>query len=126
MVCADFGIVKLPLGFTGSSPWRSPVRVESLKTFIGGGEDSGDFETAVIDPSTERFYRVNARLTNDGITIIDHARNTRRVLTSNPSLYNLVAREYQYNTQDASSASSIETSSSAVIHQIDQPLMIDN
>ncbi|MBQ4295627.1 MAG: fasciclin domain-containing protein, partial [Prevotella sp.] len=100
--------------------------IQDNALFIGGGEDSGDFETAVIDPTTERFYRLNARLTNDGITIIDHARNTRRVLTSNPSLYNLVAREYQYNTQDASSASSIETSSSAVIHQIDQPLMIDN
>ena len=100
--------------------------IQDNALFIGADEDSGDFETAVIDPSTERFYRVNARLTNDGITIIDHARNTRHVLTSNPSLYNLVAREYQYNTQDASSASSIETSSSAVIHQIDQPLMIDN
>ncbi|MBO4850834.1 MAG: fasciclin domain-containing protein [Prevotella sp.] len=100
--------------------------IQDNALFIGANEDSGDFETAVIDPSTERFYRVNAQLTKDGITITDHARNTRRVLTSNPSLYNLVAREFQYNTQDASSASSIETSSSAVIHQIDQPLMIDN
>ncbi len=100
--------------------------IQDNALFIGAGEDSGDFETAVIDPTTERFYRVNARVTNDGITIVDHARNTRRVVTSNPSLYNLVAREFQYNTSDPASASSIETSSSAVIHLIDQPLMINN
>ena len=100
--------------------------IQDNALFIGAGEDSGDFETAVIDPATERFYRVTARLTANGIEIVDHARNTRHVVTSNPSLYNLVAREFQYNTADASSSSQIETSSSAVIHLIDQPLMIQN
>ncbi len=100
--------------------------IQDNALFIGANEDSGDFETAVIDPTTERFYRVNAKLDSQGITIIDHARNTRHVVTSNPTLYNLVAREFQYNTTDASSANSIETSSSAVIHLIDQPLMIQN
>ena len=97
-----------------------------IPIFIGASEDSGDFETAVIDPATERFYRVSARLTSNGLEIIDHARNTRHVVTSNPTLFNLVAREFQYNTSDASSSSQIETSSSAVIHLIDQPLMIQN
>ena len=31
--------------------------------------DAGDFETAVIDPSTERFYRLSASLTDSGITL---------------------------------------------------------
>ena len=100
--------------------------IQDNALFIGAGEDSGDFETAVIDPATERFYRVTARLTSNGLEIIDHARNTRHVVTSNPALYNLVAREFQYNTSDASSSNQIETSSSAVIHLIDQPLMIQN
>ena len=100
--------------------------IQDNALFIGSGEDSGDFETAVIDPSTERFYRLTARLSNSGLEIVDHARNTRHVVTSNPGLYNLVAREYQYNTTDAASANAIETSSSAVIHLIDKPLMIQN
>jgi len=100
--------------------------IQDNALFIGAAEESGDFETAVIDPSTERFYRVNAQLQADGITLRDHAGNTRHVVTSNPALYNLMAREYQYNTSDASQATNIETSSSAVIHLIDEPLMIEN
>ena len=98
--------------------------IQDNALFIGAEDDSGDFETAVIDPLTERFYRVKATLSNDGISLTDHAGNKRRVETKN-GLYNLVAREFQYNSTDASSASAIETSSSAVIHQIDQPLMIE-
>lgn len=100
--------------------------IQDNALFIGAADDSGDFETAVIDPSTERFYRVSARLSDDGITIVDHAGNTRRVMTSNPNLYNIAAREFQYNSADATRATMIETSSTAVIHLIDKPLMINN
>ncbi len=100
--------------------------IQDNALYIGAADDSGDFETAVIDPSTERFYRVSARLSEDGITIVDHAGNTRRVVTSNPHLYNIAAREFQYNSADATRATMIETSSSAVIHLIDKPLMINN
>ena len=58
--------------------------------------------------------------------IVDHAGNTRRVVTSNPNLYNIAAREFQYNSADATRATMIETSSTAVIHLIDKPLMINN
>ena len=100
--------------------------IQDNALYIGAADDSGDFETAVIDPSTERFYRVSARLSDDGITIVDHAGNTRRVVTSNPNLYNIAAREFQYNSADATRATMIETSSTAVIHLIDKPLMINN
>ena len=100
--------------------------IQDNALFIGAETESGDFETAVVDPTTERFYRVSAQLTDDGITVRDHAGNTRHVVTTNPALYNQMAREYQYNTQDAASANMIETTSSAVIHLIDQPLLIEN
>ena len=100
--------------------------IQDNALFIGAEEETGDYETATIDPRTERFYRVNARLEADGITIRDNVGNTRKVVTTDPRLFNLMAREYQYNTQDAASASLIETSSSAVIHLIDQPLLIEN
>ena len=98
--------------------------IQDNAMFIGAGSTSGDFETAVIDPSTERFYRLNVSADNSGITINDNAGNTRHVLTNDKTLYNLMAKEWQYNNKDASLAGEIETSSSAVIHLIDGPLML--
>ena len=98
--------------------------IQDNALFIGANTEDGDFETAVIDPSTQRFYRLNAVLGETGITLRDHAGNTRHVVTSNPQLYNLMAREFQYNSSDATQATNIETSSSAVIHLIDEPLML--
>ena len=100
--------------------------IQDNALFIGAQAEDGDFETAVVDPQTERFYRVYAKLTDDGITMRDHAGNQRHVVTTDPRLFNLVAREYQYDTQDAARANNIETSSSAVVHLIDQPLLISN
>ena len=98
--------------------------IQDNALFIGAEPESGDFETAVIDPSTERFYRVSASLETDGISLRDHAGNQRHVVTSDPRLFNLMAREYQYDNKDASRANNIETSSSAVIHLINEPLML--
>ena len=100
--------------------------IQDNALFIGAQEEDGDFETAVIDPSTERFYRINAKLTGRRHHLRDHAGNTRQVVTTDPTLFNLVAREYQFDTKDATQANNIETSSSAVIHLIDKPLMIEN
>ena len=97
--------------------------IQDNALFIGAETESGDYETAVVDPNTERFYRIHADLGETGITLRDHAGNERHVVTSNTGLYNLQAREYQYDTQDASRATNIETASSAVIHLIDQPLL---
>ena len=106
--------------------------IQDNALFIGAERDSADYETAVVDPTTERFYRINVTLTDDGITLKDQAckkdrsREPAHVVTSNPALYNLMAREFQYNSQDAAGATTIETSSSAVVHLIDKPLLIDN
>ena len=100
--------------------------IQDNALFIGAEPDEADYETAVIDPKTERFYRLAAKLTDNGIELVDKAGNNARVVTTDPRLYNLVAREYQYNSSDATNATSIETSSSAVIHLIDRPLLISN
>jgi len=104
--------------------------IQDNALFIGAEKDSAEFETAVIDPATERFYRVTAQLTDNGITIKDQAckkdknRTPAKVVTTDPRLYNLMAREYQYDSSDAKKASNIETTSSAVIHLIDKPLSL--
>lgn len=95
--------------------------IQDNALFIGAGNNDGDYETAIIDPKTERFYKVSVKANNDGISITDGAGNTRQVQKSG-NLYNLMAREHQYNAISASSITEIETSSSAVIHQIDEPL----
>ena len=60
---------------------------------------------------------------------VDLKNNTsHKVLTSDPALYNLMAREYQYDTEefrDLKDPGQIYTSSSAVVHLIDRPLLIE-
>ena len=92
-------------------------------------------ETAMLNPATERFYLLTARYVNgsDGqptIEVSDQLCQDQpgqyqpaHVLTGNPRLYNLMSREYQYSNDDPMSARMIETTSSAVIHQIDRPLL---
>ena len=60
------------------------------------------------------------------IVVKDKAGNQRRVMTEKSGLYNLMAREYTYQTSDKSKATIIHNSSSAVVHLIDGPLMIEN
>ena len=104
--------------------------IQDNALFIGAEPVKADFETATIDPSTERFYRVTAELSATGITLTDQSAKQNKsmpqahVVTTDKNLYNIMAREYQYNSPDASEANMIETSSSAVIHLIDRPLRI--
>ena len=95
--------------------------------FIDAAPESGDFETALIDPSTKRFYRISASSEGNQIVLYDNAKSEEpsRVVTTEVNgkkLYNLMAREYMYNNKDASLANGIETTSSAVVHLIDKPL----
>ena len=86
-----------------------------------------NYETAYIH--TEKNNKIFKRLTvttdkaGSFISIKDEAGNTRQVKTDNEKLYNLMATEYIYNNDDKSTASSIRSTSSAVIHLIDGPLM---
>ncbi len=97
--------------------------IQDNALFIGAGDNEGDFETAVVDPSTERFYKLHAVANNNGITVRDNVGNIRKVITTDKNLYNLMAREWQYNSDNAAAASFIQTSSSAVVHLIDGPLL---
>jgi len=98
--------------------------IQDNALFIGAEPEKENFETSLMNEQTKRFYRLEVNSNGSGISIEDGAGNTRQVLTSDESLYNLMAREYQYNEGDAASASHIETTSSAVIHLIDGPLLV--
>ncbi len=92
--------------------------------FIGQGNASGKYETSAyaVEDGNLKYHKVDVNCSNDGITFTDAKGNVRKVLTSNSNLYNQMAREYQYNTGDATKATEIYTSSYAVVHQIDGAL----
>ena len=92
--------------------------------FIGAADESGDYETALINPETGRFHRLTSQLDENGITIRDEGGNTRKVLTDDERIYNRMAREYQYDHIDKTQAGRIETTSSAVVHLINRPLLL--
>ena len=96
--------------------------IQDNSIFIGSGTSVGNYETACINSTTQRFFKLNVQADNNGIKITDNAGNIRQV-TGNTNLRNLMAREYQYNNKDVARANEIETSSFAVVHQIDKPLM---
>ena len=96
--------------------------IQDNSLVIGGGTDDDDHETALIDSETHRFLQLHSTLTPTGLKIRDLTGKEANVLTSS-GLYNLMAREYQYKGTSALNASSIQTTSSAVIHLIDKPLM---
>jgi hypothetical protein len=102
--------------------------IQDNALFIGAAPESGDFETALIDPSTKRFYRISAESTGDEIILKDNTWKAgdepAKVLHSveYEGCYNLMAREYQYNGKNAADVTELATSSSAVIHLIDKPL----
>ena len=86
-----------------------------------------DYETAYIDKTTKTFNKLTITTDKAGsaISIKDKAGNTRKV-TDKPGLFNLMATEYIYNNDDKSRATIIRSTSSAVIHLIDGPLMTEN
>ena len=85
---------------------------------------NGEFETSAykVNDGVLSYYKLNTDVSNSGISIIDGKGNTRKVDTSS-GLYNLMAREYQYNTGDATRATELYTSSFAVVHLIDGALI---
>lgn len=97
--------------------------IQDNSLFIGQGTSDANYETSAYRVEDENllYYKVKTYASNDGITIYDQSGGESHV-TKQPGLYNLMAREYQYDSSDASRAQTLYTSSYAVVHQIDRPL----
>lgn len=96
--------------------------IQDNSLYIGSGSSEGNYETATVNPETERFFKIHAAVSNQGITLTDNLGLPHKVLMTDGN-YNLMAREYQYDNKDASKSTQIETSSWAVVHLIDSPLL---
>lgn len=75
-----------------------------------------NYETAIMNDETQKFYTLKVAMKPGEITLTDLKGNERHVKTSNPADYNLPAREYQL------SGNNLSTSAFAVVHMIDGPL----
>lgn len=93
--------------------------IQDNALYVGSKFENGEYETSLFDNNgkTKRFARVSVAKENGTLNITDEAGIQHKVITANNSLYNQQAREYIFNGEN------IYTSSSAVVHYIDTPLM---
>lgn len=83
------------------------------------------YETAAYTLTGKKaYYKLETRLSGNSLVLHTNANSTVNVLKNN-GLYNIMARDYKFNNADIQKASLIETSSWAVIHQIDDVLLYD-
>lgn len=98
--------------------------IQDNALFIGAQPQEEDgYETAYIGESG-KFDRVFTTLTKDDIIIKKTQTDTKPCkVIKKAGLYNIMAREYQLEGTDKNTATSVYTTSSAVIHLIDGSLM---
>jgi len=92
--------------------------------FLDKTTTSGAFETATLNNNTETFYKLALSGGNYSLNVTDETRETAHVVTAN-GLYNIMARDFKFDTPDPATATMIETSSYIVIHQIDKCLYFE-
>ena len=99
-----------------------------VETINEDGSFENSYETAYIDTKKGTFNKLTVKTDKNGssIKVYDQAGNERTVQSTRPGLYNLTAREYTYNNANRTNANAVHNSSSAVIHLIDGPLLIEN
>lgn len=96
--------------------------------FIDGSTSAlNRYETAAYNKTdvNKSYYKLYTKVTPSGMTIYSNPddASTAVQVTMKPGLYNIMAREYKFNNGDPQRATQIETSSYAVIHQINKVLL---
>lgn len=111
--------------------------IHDNSVYVGGGNvgtgtgEGRSFQTGAMDMATNAFRRVSVKATNSSLTVTDAAGQEHNVVVD-PQLegvsYNIMTRDYLFNSADLTTATQIETSSFAVVHTIDGdvPLLYSN
>lgn len=101
--------------------------IQDNAVFIGEGVVNGRYETSKLNPVNRKFYSLSVAADNSGIVVTDALNNRRNVLIEDQSLYNNMCREYLYTQKDKETAykGNLYSSSHAVVHLIDGPLMFN-
>ena len=90
--------------------------------YVDGASKTAKYETAVLNSATGRYYTINTTRSGNDLTLTTASGGIAHVINTDKSLYNIMARDYKFNNADPKKATQIETSSFAVIHQIDNVL----
>ena len=96
--------------------------IQDNAVFVDQKPINATYETAIMNDATKVFYTLTVSEGNNAMTLTDKAGHIHHV-TSEPTLHNLIAREYMYDSADKTRASSIFSSANVVVHQIDGALM---
>jgi uncharacterized surface protein with fasciclin (FAS1) repeats len=85
---------------------------------------SGAYETATLNTNTDTFYKLILTGGNYSLNIKMASGDIAQVKTDK-GLFNIMARDFKFNTANPATATTIETSSHIVIHQIDKCLYFE-
>ncbi|MBQ0056373.1 MAG: hypothetical protein KBT20_01840 [Bacteroidales bacterium] len=98
--------------------------IQDNSIYIGGEKvNAVKYETSKLNPKNKRFYSLEVTANNTAMTIKDQLGNTRNVVKEN--LYNRTSREYWLTGKSTSRSRQINSSSNAVVQQIDGVLLYD-
>lgn len=86
--------------------------------YVDNVESEGKYQTSCVDLINNVYLTVNMKQTPDKITVTDAAGNSQDVIKP----YNLLARDSNFDSPVANTATSIANSSYAVVHQVAKPL----
>lgn len=98
--------------------------IQDYSVCMGQGTVNGRYETSKLNPENRKFYSLQVDADNQHISVTDALGNSRSVLLT-AGLFNNLCREYLFTSKDPETAAngSLYSSSYAVVHLIDGPLL---
>ena len=84
------------------------------------------YESSLLNNSTKRFYSVTTNTTSNSMTVKDLCGTTANVLTNTPEHYNRMATELWIQGTQGTSSATVQSTSYAVVHFIDNVLLYSN
>jgi hypothetical protein len=99
--------------------------IQDNSIFVDKKSVNGSYQTAVMNDKLKVFYTVTLSGSDDALTVTDLLSQAHPV-TTDPTLRNLIAREYQYDTDDKLKATTIFSSAQAVVHLIEGAMEYDS
>lgn len=96
--------------------------IQNYSIYIGQSPKTGSYNTMAVNRAKTGLLKVTTTNNLNGMTVTDYKNNERHVLVQNYGnipLFNLMARDYLYDSSDKKKSTSIYTSAFSAIHQID-------
>ena len=99
--------------------------IQDNAIYIGQGPVDGRYETSKLNATTKKFYSLKVNSDNQNMTVSDAVHAEPRHVLKSEGLYNNMCREYLYSNSDKEKAvtGNLYSSSYAVVHLIDGPLL---